>query len=151
MNKSTIIRNVEFHYPHLFKAHSPFGTEIWDVQVRTTEEFVADQLKSVGVNVKKHDDGYWHANIKRKTVNRKGEPNSPVTIVDAATNPWNPATRIGNGSKGNVKVFSYDYNMNGRKGVGVMLSAIQIVELEEFKGSDDVEFDVEESDNAEGF
>ena len=142
-NKTVIVRDLEFHYPHLMKSHAPFGDEVWDVQLRTTDEAKADELREVGVKMKKHEDGYFHANVRRKIKNRKGEPNSPVSVVDANKNPWNPTVAIGNGSKGHVKLFSYEWSMQGRSGVGAMLAAVQITEHVEYNGGDSVDFDVE--------
>ena len=150
-NKTVIVRDLEFHYAHLIRPHAPFGDNVWDIQVRTHEEAKADELKALGVNMKKHDDGYWHANIKRRTTNRKGEPNKPVQVVDKHKAPWNPEVSIGHGSKGNIKIFCYDYNMAGRSGTGVMLSAVQITDLVEYHGSDSVDFDVIEDSTGEEF
>lgn len=143
MSKTVIIRNVEFHFANLMKSHAPFGEEIWDVQIRVTDEDTIKTLKELGVNMKPHDDGYHHANVKRRVKNRKGDANTPVVVVDAQKNPWNPTVNIGHGSTGHIKLFSFDYNVGGRSGTGAMLSAVQVVDLVEYKGSDGVDFDVE--------
>lgn len=118
---TTIIRNVELHYPRLVRPHSPFGAEVWDVQVRTSDEDTVEQLKAAGVNMKAHTDGYWHANVKRKTEGSKG-PNKPPVLVDGNKQPWDLDVNIGNGSIGNLKLFSYDYNTAGRSGRSAILS-----------------------------
>ena len=145
MSKTVIIRNVEFHYAHVFKPHSPFGTEVWDVQLRTDDADTAKQLIDVGVNMKEHEDGYFHANVKRKTVTSQGKPQSPVVVVDRNKQPIADTVMIGNGSKGHVKLFSYNWEQQGRKGTSAMLSAMQIVDLIEYEGSETVDFDVEDA------
>lgn len=155
MAKTVIIRGVELFYANLVKAHAPFGEEIWDVQVRTTDEAKKAELEEAGVKMKKHDDGYYHANVKRRTMNRKGEKNQPVAVVDAMKKPWDPSVLIGHGSQGNLKLFVYDWQQMGRSGTSAMLSAVQITDLVEYKGSNDVDFDVEgpaeEASNEEDF
>ena len=145
---TSIIRGLELHYARLVKSHSPFGSEVWDVQVRTEDDDVKTQLEDAGVKMKAHTDGYWYAGIKRNVMNRKGEPNKAPVIVDANKQPIDPDIAIGNGSIGNLKLFSYDWSVGGRSGKSAMLSAVQITNLIEYKGGDDVDFDIED---AEGF
>ena len=147
MSKTIIIRNLELHYSRLNKPHAPFGSDIWEVQARTTDSATVEQLKAAGANVKEKD-GYFYAALKRNVKNRKGEDNKPVVLVDAEKQPMDPNIAIGNGSTANVKVFSYDWQNMGRSGTSCMLSAVQITNFIEYKGSDDVDFDVE---SAEGF
>ena len=143
MSKNVIIRNVELNYPHLFNAHQPFGEDIWDVQIKTNDIDTLKALKAAGVNMKDAGDGYYQANVKRKVLNRKGEKNKPVSVVDSSKNPWDPDTGIGNGSKANIKLFSYDWSVGGKSGTSAMLVAVQVTELVEYNGGG-VDFDVEE-------
>lgn len=145
MSKTIIVRNVEFHYAHVFKSHAPFGSEVWDVQLRTESEDTAKELVDAGVPMKKHNDGYFAANVKRKVTGSKGQPNSPVVVVDKNKQPISPDTKIGHGSKGHVKLFSYEWSMQGRSGTSAMLSAMQITDLIEYTGGDNVDFDVEDA------
>lgn len=141
-SKTAIIRNLDFYWANLTKSHSPFGTEVWDVQVRTSDEATAKEMSDLGVSVKKHDDGYWFANVKRKTTNAKGDKNTPVSVVDANKQPV--TAEMGNGSSGNIKLFSYEYKTAGRSGIAAQLSAVQVVDFVEYKqGGDD--FDVVET------
>ena len=143
-SKTAIIRDVELYWANLYKPHDPFGTMIFDVQIRTTDEDKVKTLEELGVKLKKHDDGYYFGNVKRKTVNAKGEPMDPPKVVDsskaALTDP------IGNGSTGNIKLFSYEYKVGGRKGRAAMLSAVQVVDLVPYETKGDVDFDVEGDD-----
>ena len=141
-SKTAIVRDLDFHWANLTKSHSPFGTEVWDVQIRTTNDDTAKELSDLGVAVKKHDEGYFFANVKRKTVTSKGDKNTPVMVVDANKQPV--TEEMGNGSKGHIKLFSYEYSTAGRSGVAAQLSAIQVVDFVEYKrGGDD--FDIEET------
>ena len=141
-SKVAIVRDLEIHWANVYKPHNPFGTEIYDIQVRTTDEKKVKELGELGINLKKHDDGYFFGNVKRKTVNAKGEPMEGPQVLDAAKAPMTDP--IGNGSKGNIKVFSYEYKVGGRQGVAAMLSALQIVDLVPYSdGGNSVDFDVE--------
>jgi hypothetical protein len=136
-----IVRDVEFHYSHLATAHAPFGNDIWDIQLRTTEQDKAKQLSDLGVKMKKHDDGYFFGNTKRPTVNKAGAPNEAPKVLDASRSESaiNPR-EIGHGSKGNVKLFSYEYNFNGKQGIGAQLLAVQIMELIKYTPSSGDDF-----------
>lgn len=143
-NNSTVavIRDLEFYWANVYKPHAPFGTEIWDIQLRTTDEAKVKECAELGITLKPHTDGYFFGNIKRKTTNAKGESMDPPKVFDAAKEQMDEA--IGNGSKGNIKVFSYDYKVGGRKGRTAMLTAVQVVDLVPYKmTTQEVDFDVE--------
>jgi len=142
-----IIRNVEFYWANVYKPHAPFGTEIFDIQIRTTDDATVKQCESLGINLKKHDEGYFFGNIKRKTVNAKGDAMEPPKVLNAAKEMMDEP--IGNGSKGNVKVFSYEYKVGGKKGRTAMLTALQVVDLVPYKtATQEVDFDVETDEAA---
>ena len=145
MSKTVIIRDLEIHYANLQRPHEPFGDPIWDMQIRTTDPKTIEQLKEVGVNMKQHADGYAHANVKRRVMNRKGEKNTPVVVVDKNKQPIGEDVRIGHGSKGHIKLFSYEWSQMGKSGTSAMLSAVQITDLIEYTGGDAVDFDVEDA------
>jgi len=140
-SKVAVIRDLEFHWANVYNSHSPFGTDIWDIQIRTTDENKVKELAELGINLKTHDEGYFFGNVKRKTMNAKGEPMSPPLVLNAAREPMTDA--IGNGSTGNIKVFSYDYKVGGRSGRAAMLTAIQVADLVPYKmSSQEDDFDV---------
>ena len=133
MSKTVIIRDVTFNYAFVYKTHAPFGVDQWDIQVTTTDKTKADELKSVGVNMK-DKDGVFVGNVKRKLANAKGEKNNPPIVIDKNKNDLTDP--IGNGSKGNLKLFCYDIKAGPMKGKpGAMLSAIQVTELIPYEGS----------------
>lgn len=145
MSKTIIVRGVELHFIHLTRSHSPFGNDIWDTQLRTEDMDVVKQLQDAGVKMKKHDSGYYHANVKRNVHNRKGEKNQPVVIVDNNKQPIDPEVTLGNGTVANLKLFSYDWDVGGKSGTSALLSAVQVMKLVAYAGSDGEDFDVEEA------
>lgn len=138
MSKTIVIRDVELNWANVFVAKSPFGTPQWDIQVSTKDAAKAEELKNAGINVK-NKDGAFVANIKRKTVSAKGTPNeAPKVLLNKEAFPQGKV--IGNGSTGDVKVFSYDYNVAGRSGTAAMLSAVNVTNLVEYTSADNEDF-----------
>jgi len=137
--KTVIIRDLEIHWANVYTPHSPFGTEIWDIQIRTDDEKKAKEIGELGISLKQHDDGYYFGNVKRKTISAKGEPLKAPEVIDSSKAPV--TAPIGNGSKGNIKVFSYPYKVGARSGISAMLLALQITDLVPYANSED-DFDV---------
>jgi hypothetical protein len=137
-NQVIVVRDVTFNWPKLVDKHSPFGTLQWDVQVVTNNDATKAQLESAGVKMKKGDNGYY-ANIKRKAVKANGEPQEPPKVVDTDKEEMAPSKikSMGNGSKGHIKLFSYDWEMAGKKGVSAMLVAMQITDYVSYDGAGD--------------
>jgi len=135
-NQVIVVRDVTFNWPKLVDKHSPFGTLQWDVQVVTNNDATKAQLESAGVKMKKGDNGYY-ANIKRKAVKANGEPQEPPKVVDTDKEEMAPSKikGMGNGSKGHIKIFSYDWEMAGKKGVSAMLVAMQITDYVSYDGA----------------
>lgn len=127
------IDNVELNWAKLDKPVSPFGTLQWELQVATTDKAKADELASNHFNVKEKDGMYTIA-LKRKAIKADGTENKPVTVVDGNLQPLD-ASKIGNGSVGNVIVYQYSYDMMGRKGIGSSLSGVQVTDLKEYNPS----------------
>lgn len=142
-SKTVVIRDLEFHWPHLVKSHSPFGAEIWDIQVRTTDDNVAKQLSDAGVSIKIDPEGFFKGNVKRKTVSAKGDPLKAPLVLGADKMPLDNPEAVGNGSKGAVKLFSYEYSTPARSGTAAMLVAILVEDLVEYTSAgnpDDEDF-----------
>lgn len=127
------IDDVELNWAKLDKPVSPFGTLQWELQIATTDAAKAKELSDNYLNVK-DKDGVFTVSLKRKAVKADGNPNKPVTVVDGNTNEMD-ASKIGNGSRGNVIVYQYSYDMMGRKGVGTSLSGVQVTDLKEYNPS----------------
>lgn len=134
----TVLKDVELHWCKLDpkKPVSPFGTPVWEAQVRTRDKEIAKQWKGESLNVKTSDDNegiYYFVNLKRKAIYEKtGDPATPVVVVDGQLMPLDGST-IGNGSVGNVQLFTKPYEFGGRSGVKVELKAIQVTKLVEYK------------------
>jgi len=142
MSSTVIIRDLEFNYPALAAPKSPFGTEQWEVQVATTDPDKKKELEAVGCKVREKD-GKYVTNIKRKTVSQKGEAMEPPKVVDSDKKPLSKAdiAKIGNGSRGAIKVFSYDWSAGGRTGISCMLTDVQVTDMEVYEAeSTEAEF-----------
>jgi len=136
-NKSSVIRNVNFYYAKLDKPVSPFGTEIYDLQVRFPKERI-EEMSAYG-KVRQVEDGNYAINITRKAKNAKGQK-TPVRVVDAEKNPIKDL--IGNGSFGNLIVYQYDWAVSGRTGRKTVLIAVQVTELIKYVPETEVDFDI---------
>jgi len=115
----SVLQNVELFWPKLDPKSpvTPFGTPVWELQVRSRDKAIAAEWKKIGCNVKTTDDDegiYYFINLKRKAIYEKtGEPATPVIVVDGDVMPIDP-TSIGNGSVGNVQLFTKPYEYAGR-------------------------------------
>lgn len=136
----TVLKNVELHWPKLDPKNpvSPFGQPIWELQIRTRDKSIGKGWKDIGCNVKTADDDegiYYFVNLKRKAIYEKtGQPAQPVTVVDGNVMPLDP-TSIGNGSVGNVQLFTKPYEFGGKSGIKIELKAVQVTKLVEFKAT----------------
>lgn len=133
-----ILENVELFFAKLDPA-KPNGrfdpnNPTWEVQIRTRNKAQAKGWKDLNINVKpdEDDDGvFYKATLKKKSKKNNGEPQNPVSLVGGDLTSIDPNT-LGNGSIGNVRVYQYDYEVAGRKGVASMLMAIQVTTLKEY-------------------
>ena len=136
-NKTSIIKEVNFYYSKLDKPVSPFGTEIYDIQLRFPKHRIKE-MSAFG-KVREVEDGNYAINITRKAKNAKGQK-TPVRVVDAEKNPIKDL--IGNGSEGNVIVYQYDWNVSGRSGTKTILIAVQVTNLIKYVPETEVDFDI---------
>ena len=147
--RTVIIRDVELYWANLNpeSPKAPFGTMQWDVQIRTRDKSAAEAMqKEYYLTMKKDSDDegdYWKANIKRKATKNDGSKNTPPDVVNGNKQAIDGNT-IGNGSKGNVMLFQYPYEVAGRKGVASMLSKVQVVDLKVYQPDSGTDFEVVE-------
>ena len=142
---TSIIRDVTLNYVKVDPDNptDPFGTLQWECQV-VVPASRAEELEGYGsVKPVKDDPSRVSINLKRKAVRKDGDANDPVALVDGKKQTIDPKIKIGNGSKGNVKVYRREYDVAGRQGISTILTAIQITDLIEYTGS--VDFDVDDS------
>ena len=127
------------------KPQSNFEKLQWSVQIATTDEAVAKDWKANHLNVKPHKDipNKWYVDLKRNATytSRDGgtpkiENNTPVKVVDHNVNPID-ATRLGNGSKGNVLVWQrpYEIKETNKKGISTSLTGVQIIKFVVYGGA----------------
>ena len=86
------------------------------------------KLKAVGVEARTRDDKPEYGTFITPKANR------PPLVVDWNRDTYEPdrVEKIGNGTVGMVCVRAFDYDYNGKKGVGAGLQAIQVLELQEY-------------------
>ena len=139
--RNVIINNVELNWAKLSKPiTNQFGATQYEMQIATTDKAHADKISAdTGLSFKEKD-GKFVLNLKRKAKDSKGADMTPVRVVDANKAPVDGGS-IGNGSKGNVIVWQYEYDFGGRKGVGSSLTAVQVMELVKYERTSDVDFD----------
>ena len=150
--RNLLIKDVELNWMRLDTPTNPFGTEIYELQIATTDAAKAEQMRADHLNVKERD-GKFTVSLKRNAKKRDGTDNGKVRVVDADKLPIENTRSIGNGSRGNVIVWQYPYEAMGRKGISGSLTAVQVTEVVEFTGGG-VDFDVvgqEEAPSADMF
>ena len=130
-SRTYTVPNVELHWAKLDPENpvKPFEAVQWEAQIHTADKAVADEWSKNYLNVKEKDGSYY-VQLVRNAFKRDGKPNNPVGVVGRRLEPIDPNT-IGNGSIANVKIYQFNYQMNGG-GVGSRLSNIQIVDLKEY-------------------
>jgi hypothetical protein len=143
--QNVIIKDVELRWAKLNNAVSPFGTLQWELQV-VADKSRTKELEQFG-KVKATTDGKVSVNLKKKALKADGSPAEPVRLVDAKKETIQDRSIVGNGSKGNVMVFLRPYEMMGKKGISVMLVAVQVTELQEYRATSGVDFDMLDSDS----
>ena len=77
--------------------------------------------------------------FKRKVQKANGDKNTQPTLVDAGKKPLDKI--VGNGSKVKVMYRPYDWNFKGKKGKGLDLQAVQVVDLIEYTPKEDFEIE----------
>ena len=142
-----IIKNVEFYWAKLGKpVENQFSGDMqWELQIRVPASRAKD-LEPLGTVKHPIVDGkentkVSYVNTRKKSVRVDGTPAQPVRVVDAAKNEIDGST-IGNGSKGHVIVMQKPFEIKNPKtgkvtksGIATSLSAVQVLELVEYKGS----------------
>ena len=93
------------------------------------EAGIADRLR-VLIDKKTNTPRYGgsaYMTFKQNANRKDGTPNQPIKVVDAAGNPWNPTTLLGNDTEADVKFVVID---NGEgKFTGVYPRAVRVLKL----------------------
>jgi len=146
--RNYFIKEAEINWARLDTPVSPFGTPQYELQAATDNKATAKEWKENHLNVKEKD-GKFIVSLKRKARKANGEDNGAPKVVNADLSPFDKTVMIGNGSTANVKIYQYPYDVNGKKGVGSSLTAVQLVNLVEYKGGTNDDFVAYESEGAE--
>lgn len=137
--RQILISNVELNWAKLDTPVSPFGKEIYELQIATDDSEIISSLEADGFKLKENN-GKSTVSLKRNAQKRDGSDNAKVRVVGADKAPL--TSPIGNGSTGNVIVLQYEYDMLGNKGVASSLVAVQVTDLVQYSGGTSVDFDV---------
>lgn len=148
---NVIVKDVEIYWPKLVKPEDPFGTLQYSIQARFPKKRVTEMEEYGTVKEVKDEKGVFSMNFKKKAELADGSPAKKVKVVDRAGNEID-AGKIGNGSKGNLKLMLKPYQIKGPKGnvtkegTSVMLIAVQITDLVVYepKGGNDFDYDDEQ-------
>lgn len=136
-----LLKNCEIYFAKLGKPNNKFNktNPTWEVQLRTTDPKQKKEWEDAGLKPKlivgkgeqegepilANGKKQWRVNLQKKSITKDGEKASPVDLVDGKLKPIDPNS-IGNGSVGNVRIFQYDYDNNGKAGKASVLMGIQL-------------------------
>jgi hypothetical protein len=81
----------------------------------------------------------YYVNLKRWAKSADGKPYEAPKVLDAAKEPVNPSI-VGNGSKGKLKVYQYEWNKGGRSGTTTIFVALQVLDLVEYNPESVIDF-----------
>jgi hypothetical protein len=137
-NSTTIIRNVNLNYAKVHKAvKNDYDKVLFDIQVEFTKDRISEMSQYGNVRKSKLNEGMFCLNLTRPEKNKEGKKNA-IRVVDNEKNPIK--ADIGNGSVGNVMVYSYDWSFGGKSGRKSVLIAVQVSTLVPYTPIED--FDV---------
>jgi len=139
--RTVIVKDVDLFYTKVDQPVKPFGTVRWELQMRTNDKSTADMWKKEYFLNIKEIDGSYAVNVHKNAVNKEGADVDPPQVVDKARSPIK-GNNIGNGSKGNVKLFQYPYDVAGKKGVSSMLVGLQVVDLVPYEPDSSIDFEI---------
>jgi hypothetical protein len=124
----------------------------WELQIRTTNKEVKKLWESMDLKPKLVEDEesggvYYRVNLSKKAFKKDGEANDPVEVVNGNLDKIDPSS-IGNGSIGNIRVYQYEYNNEGKKGIASTLMKVQVTKHVVYvpKGNPDDEFDMTDTE-----
>jgi hypothetical protein len=136
-----LLENVEIYWPKLDpkKPNSQFKPEnpTWELQIQTKDKAVKKQWDELKFNVKAvvpdEGDPYYRINMKKNSIAMDGKPNPPIQVVDMELRAVDP-TRIGNGSRANIRYIQREYtDKTGKPAMQSILMGVQIIELIEYE------------------
>ena len=142
--KTIVLKDVDMYWLKL-DAPSQYGA--YEVEVRTTDEAKANEWKSMDLTVsqktdEKFNDGkpYYRLKLKRNAVNKAGKAAPAPEVLSADPMVTIDPRSIGNGSKGHIRCFQYQYTHMGKSGIGTQFNAVKITDLVKYEATDDIDF-----------
>lgn len=133
--RNVTINDVELNWARIAKpVTNTYGVSQFELQIVAKDKAHADSITAETGLSFKEKDGKFTLNLKRKAMKKDGTENTPVRVVKADATPMTSeeAMKIGNGSRGNVIVWQYEYTFGGSKGIGNSLTAVQVVDMVEY-------------------
>lgn len=144
-SKTQIIKNATFYWAKLDTPVDAFGNgKAWEIQARTEDKTVAEEWMAQQQNVKHNaEEGYFYINLKRYAQSADGnKAYGEPSVVDANKEMLSreDVAQLGNGSTGNIKVFTYEWSRGGRSGVTSQFTAVQVIEYRRYEESAELDF-----------
>lgn len=156
-SRNAIVKDLEFFWAKLAKpVENQFNGDMqWELQVRFPKARVAEMEQYGSVKEVKDQKGVYQLNLRKKSVKADGSDAAAIEVVGLTKGSTVDPVKIGNGSKGNVKLLLRDFEIKNPKtgkvtktGTSVMLAKVQVTELKEYvpqaRGDD---FDFEGADS----
>jgi hypothetical protein len=162
--RNVIIGNVELFWASLDPARprrNPYGNEQWEIAIRFPTKY-ADLLEEFGKVKECEDEGYEdysQIDFRKKSTKNDGSDAAPVKVWDGDGDIMDDEdiVKIGNGSKGAVKLYVRTYDVKHpkskkvlRQGVASMLTGVKVEELVEYegrRGGGGFDFDEDDADD----
>ena len=144
----SILNNCELWWPKLDpkRPNARFNKErpTWELQLRTSDISQKKQWEAEKLKVKTEVDEdtgkpVFVANLRKASIKSDGSAADPVEVLDGNLEALNPR-RIGNGSIGNVRLFQYEFELNGTKRTASVLMGVQVTTLKEYVSKPIAEF-----------
>jgi hypothetical protein len=153
MARETTTLAVTFLFPNLSdKPRKDLSSKLaWSVRCEFDKELLPT-VKALGIHIKKEVDDNTDAvtysfTAKQNYLNPKtGEPFRKPNILNAK-NKILKGELIGNGSTGLIKISTFEYNFEGKKGIAATLEAMKVINLVEYVREEDPDFAVNEDDD----
>lgn len=142
-----ILKNAEMWFAKLDPKHPNARMNkqnpTWELQLRTSNVEQKKEWENLGFKPKlivgkegEENEGepiltpegkkQWRINLKKKSLNKDGEPAAPVKVVNGHLEEIEPNT-LGNGSIGNVRIYQYEYTKaDGTQALAAVLMGIQV-------------------------
>ncbi len=125
-NESFVLKGKSFYLQGV-RPNELSGKYQMDISLDDTE---VQKLKAIGVEVKNKDDARGNfVTLKRSASTKDGTPMAGPKIIDSDEVEIPAEVLIGNGSTVKVVTHKYDWTFKGKKGIGLGLDVVQVLDL----------------------